>query len=339
MKILVTGGTGFLGKHLTPKLLAAGHEVRLIGRSQPPPELARAEYFPGELSDRAAVSAALSGVDVVYHLAGRVSFDPRDGRAMYALHVDATRELLKDAHLAKVKRFILASTSGTTAVSKEERTATEEDVAPIPVIGRWPYYLSKLYEEQLTVEFCRAKKLPLVVLNPSLLLGPGDERLSSTWTVMKFLRQELPAVPGGGFSFVDVRDAADAFVQALTRGDLYGKHLLGLNMPFTEFFSRLENLSGVPSPKFRLPSQLNILGAGLLEKLAKWRGLEPGLDVHSAEIAEHFFYLNADKAQRELGFSARDPYETLKDTVHDLLRRIPVGFQPGTKGRLAQSRR
>ena len=91
--------------------------------------------------------------------------------------------------------MVLASTSGTLAVSRTERVATEEDLPPIEVVGRWPYYLSKIYEERLVLEFAGKHRLPVVVLNPSLLLGPGDERLSSTWTVMKFLQRDLPAMP------------------------------------------------------------------------------------------------------------------------------------------------
>jgi dihydroflavonol-4-reductase len=152
---------------------------------------------------------------------------------------------------------------------------------------------------------------------------------------MKFLRREIPSMPGGGVSFVDVRDAADVFYAALTRGELGGKHLLGINMSFSEFFQRLERISGVAAPRVQLPRRLNILGAGALEKLAKWRGVEPALDAPSAEIAEHFFYLDARKAARELGFHARDPFETLQDTVRDLLDRLPPGFRPGYRGRLA----
>ena len=71
------------------------------------------------------------------------------------------------------------------------------------MVGRWPYYLSKIYEEKLALELCRARGIPLVVLNPSLLLGPGDDRLSSTWIVQKFLARDVPAMPSGGLSLVD----------------------------------------------------------------------------------------------------------------------------------------
>ncbi|WP_224241632.1 NAD-dependent epimerase/dehydratase family protein [Hyalangium gracile] len=339
MKLLVTGGTGFLGTHLVPRLLEAGHEVRLIGRTQPSaPGLAKAEFIHGDLKSREIVRRALEGVEAVYHLAGLVSFQDKDARRMYELHVDATRELLRDVREAGVKRVILASTSGTIAVSKEERLGTEEDDYPITVVGRWPYYLSKIYEEKLALEYCRKNSIPLVVLNPSLLMGPGDDRLSSTWTVVKFLNGEIPAMPGGGMSFVDARDAAEAFLNALTRGELYGRHLMGVNMSMSDFFDRLERLTGVSAPRLRLPSQMNVMGAKLLEKWAKFRGTKPTLDPQEVDIGEHYFYLDASKAERELGFHARDPHATLHDTVQYIYTKMPPRDLPGIKGRLAEKR-
>jgi dihydroflavonol-4-reductase len=339
VKLLVTGGTGFLGTHLVPRLVAAGHEVRIIGRSRPKgPGFEHVEYVPGDLKDREAVRRALEGVQGLYHLAGLVSFQDKDARRMYELHVDATRELLHDVREAGVGRVILASTSGAIAVSREERVGTEEDDYPIEVVARWPYYLSKIYEEKLTLAFCRQHAIPLVVLNPSLLMGPGDDRLSSTWTVMKFLQGEIPAMPGGGMSFVDVRDLAEAAVHALTRGELYGRHLMGVNMSMWDFFHRLERLSGVSAPRLQLPSKLNVWGARLLEQVAKWRGTQPTLDPQEVDIGEHWFWLDSAKAERELGFSARDPHETLRDTVNHLYTRMAPGHLPGTKGRLAELR-
>ncbi len=339
MKLLVTGGTGFLGAHLVPRLIAAGHEVRIIGRSKPAgPGLEKAEYVQGDLKNREVVRRALEGVQAVYHLAGLVSFQDQDARRMYELHVDSTRELLRDVRESGVQRVILASTSGTIAVSKEERVGTEDDGYPIEVVGRWPYYLSKIYEEKLALEYCRQHAIPLVVLNPSLLMGPGDDRLSSTWTVMKFLQGEIPAMPGGGMSFVDVRDAADAFVNALTRGEVYGRHLMGVNLSMPDFFERLERLSGVRAPRMKLPAKVNVLGAKVLEQVAKWRGTKPTLDPQEVDIGEHWFWLDASKAERELGFKARDVHETLHDTVQYLYTRMAPGHLPGTKGRLEELR-
>lgn len=320
MRVLVTGGTGFLGSALVPLLIERGHEVRVLARGDAArAEAVGAKILKGDLADRERVREAMQGADAVFHLAGLVSWDRAQGPKMYALHVECTKGVLEEAQAAGVKRFILASTSGTIGVSREERVATEEDDYPIEVVGKWPYYLSKIYEEKLVLSFCKERQLPLVVLNPSLLLGPGDARLSSTREVLLFLNREIPAMPSGGLSFVDVRDAAQAFADALDRGLLYERHLLaGANMPFVEYFARLSRLSGVAAPRLRLPSKVTILGAYALEKWHRRQGNEPPLLPQAVEMGAHFFYVDASRARKELSFSPRDPQETLHATVQFL---------------------
>jgi dihydroflavonol-4-reductase len=339
VKILVTGGTGFLGSHLVPELVAAGHDVRVLSRSSLPSHWNHVRHLRGDLKDRDVVREALQGIEALYHLAGLVSFKAEDGRKMYELHVDCTRELLRDVRALGLKpRIILASTSGTIAVSKTERVGTEADDYPIAVVGRWPYYLSKIYEERLCIDYCRRHDIPLVVLNPSLLMGPGDDRLSSTWTVLKFLQGDIPAMPGGGMCFVDVRDVAKAAMRALTGGELYGRHLMGVNLTMDDFFKRLERLTQVPAPRLKLPRAANILGAHVLERFNRWRGVDGPLDAQEVEIGEHWFWLDSSKATAELGFEPRDIYETLHDTVQYVLSKMAPSSLPGIKGALKEKR-
>ena len=324
MNLLVTGASGFLGSALLPLLVGAGHRVRALQRSDS--AAARrlgAEVIRGSVTDGEVVRAALEGVDAVYHLAGRVDFDPDDPRALYDLHVEGTRVLLEACAAAGVKRVVLASTSGTVAVSREARPATEDDDPPLALVAGWPYYLSKIYAENAALRIHRDTGLPLVVLNPSLLLGPGDERLSSTDVVWKFLERRIPSLPGGGLSFVDVRDAAAAFAAALERGRPGERYLLGgANMTFADFLRRLERISHVDAPRVRLPGPLTVAGSRLLERWHAWRGSETPLDPRSTEMGERFWYVDASKAEAELGFTARDPQETLHDTVRWLRENV-----------------
>jgi dihydroflavonol-4-reductase len=145
-------------------------------------------------------------------------------------------------------------------------------------------------------------------------------------------------MPGGGMSFVDARDAAEAFFSALTRGELYGRHLMGVNMLTADFFDRLARLTGVPAPRLHLPSKVNVMGAKLLERWAKLRGTKPSIDPQEVDVGEHYFYLDASKAGHELGFRARDPQETLHDTVQYIFKKMPPNALPGTKGLLAEKR-
>lgn len=336
MNLLVTGGTGFLGSALVPLLAGAGHRVRLFQRSAAPEaERLGAEVVRASLDDPDAVRAALDGVEAVYHLAGQVSFDPAEPARLYELHVQGTRRLLEAAVRAGVKRVVLASSSGTVAVSKEERTATEADTPDLSVIAGWPYYLSKLYQEKAALRIHRDTGLPVVVLNPSLLLGPGDARLSSTDVVFKFLERRIPAMPSGGLSFVDVRDAAQGFLNALERGRPGERYLLGgANLSFRDFFGRLERLSGVPAPRVALPSAVNVAGIRLLEKLSSWRGAEAPIDAPSVEMGERFWYCDSRKAEAELGFAARDPQETLFETVRWLDAHVRGKRRPATVAEL-----
>ncbi len=338
MNVLVTGGTGFLGSALVPLLAQGGHRLRLVARGDAPAAAALgAEVVRAPLQDRAAVRRSLEGVDAVYHLAGRVSLDPQDPAALYRLHVECTRTLLEDAHAAGVKRFLLASSSGTVGISREEKVHDEEDEHPIQVAARWPYYLSKIFQEKTALRFHRDTGFPVVVLNPSLLLGPGDARLSSTDVVFKFLERRIPAMPTGGLSFVDVRDAAAAFAAALSMGRPGERYLLGgANMTFAELFGRLARISGVAPPAVRLPSAVNVAGARLLEKFHAWRGSETPIAAEEVEMGEHWFYVDSAKAARELGFAPRDPQETLYETVTWLDRHIR-GKGRKTPGAIAEA--
>src|SRR5438067_6133685 len=239
---------------------------------------------------------------------------------MYELPVDGTRALLAEAARKGLARVVLASSSGTIGVSRERRIATEDDIYPIETVGRWPYYLSKIYEEKIALE-AAGHGLPVVVLNPSLLLGPGDERLSSTQDVYRFLMGRIPVIPRGGISFVDVRDAAQAFLAALTQGNLGERHLLGAaNWEFTEFFARLGRIAHRPPPLLRMPSPLKVAAAHWLETWARDRGREPELPASDVEMGECWFFIDSTKSERLLGFRPRDPVETLSDTVRYVQR-------------------
>src|SRR5258708_12703673 len=110
---------------------------------------------------------------------------------MCDLHVGGTRNRLELAEKAGVKRVVLASSSGTIGVSRTRRVATEEDDYPIEAVGRWPYYLSKIYEEKIALLQAR-RRLAVIVLNPSLLLRPGDPPISSTQDLFRFLIPRIP---------------------------------------------------------------------------------------------------------------------------------------------------
>lgn len=324
--VLVTGASGFLGVHLCRELLQAGHKVRALCRGAAP-ELAQlgVELRPVDLleGEEQHLLGALAGVSGVCHLAGLVSRDPRKGQQMMRLHVDGTRRLLQAMERKKVPRLLLCSTSGTIAVSQTPAPIPDETFPyATDLCAGWPYYLSKIYQEKLALDLGPKLGVQVVVVNPSLLLGPGDRRGSSTGDVRRLLCREIPFVPPGGVSFVDVRDAAPACAMAFGRGRPGERYLLGgPNWTFGEFFGRLARIAKVDGPWLRLPAAWNRPVArltGVLEELYRHRGHDAPVDRVSVEMSQHFWYCDSSKAQRELGFAPRDPSETLDATVRSL---------------------
>jgi dihydroflavonol-4-reductase len=257
----------------------------------------------------------------VFHLAGAVSRDPDDAQRMMRLHVDGTRRVLERMHAANIKRMVLASTSGTIGVSKDEAILDESAPYAEEIVAGWPYYASKIYQERFAFEHGERLGIEVVAVNPSLLLGPGDRRLSSTGDVRKLIKGKIPVVPGGGINFVDARDAAQATAAALDKGRAGERYLMGgPNWTMKDFFARVGRVANVSPPRLRLPVKWNKWGASLVEEIYRHRGKEPPVDRISVEMSEHYWWIDSSKAERELGFSARDPQLTLVDTV-DYLRR------------------
>jgi dihydroflavonol-4-reductase len=317
-KILITGGTGFLGAHLVHGFLEAGAKNLRVMASSVPQWMTDAgvEAFAGSVTDREHVAAATRDCEAIYHLAGKVSFAYDGAARMNRIHVEGTRLLCGAAKENGVKNFILASSSGTSAITDDGEITDESYPQPLEILSKWPYYASKYYQEKTALKAFGDPGERLVILNPSLLLGPGDERLSSTKVVLDFMARKLPITPSGGINFVDARDAAAAFINALDRGRHQERYLLGaVNWTVRDFFARLERLTGVPAPMFSVPKKVAVAGSNLIAALFKQMDRAAPFEASEVEMGEYFWYFDSAKAEEELGFSARDPQETLQDTI------------------------
>jgi dihydroflavonol-4-reductase len=322
-KILITGGTGFLGTHIVRQLLDAGAKNLRVMASRVPEWMkdAGVEAAEGSVANREDAAAATKNTSAIFHLAGKVSRDNSDAASMNKIHVEGTRVLCEAAKEAGVATMVLASSSGTVAVSEDEQIFDETYPQPVDVFSRWAYYASKYYQERAALENFDGDGRRLVIMNPSLLLGPDDERLSSTKPVLDFLAKKIPYTPSGGLNFVDARDAAAAFVSALEKGRHQEKYLLGAeNMTFPEFFGKLSRLSGVSAPMLKVPKKLAMSGASLIDSVFKNWGRSSPIVPNEVEQAEYFWYFDSSKAKEELGFDPREPQETLNDTVTYLRR-------------------
>jgi dihydroflavonol-4-reductase len=330
MKIAFTGSTGFLGRHSVPVLVEAGHSIIAISRSGRSCD--QSTGVAADVLDQEALTEAFDGCDVVVHAAGVVSHDLAEADRVFKVHVDGTRSVIAAAKAAKVGRLVMISSSGTIAVSDQpDFLGTEDGPDPQPFIQAWPYYRAKRYAEQDALA-AADESLDVICLNPSLLLGPGDDPAgASTHAVRVFLDEGVPVAPGGGISFVDVRDVAQAILSALTDGSPGARYLLaGGNMSFKDFYERLARITGKAAPVAAMP--------GLTRKALKWMprwgrekgigvGIGPTISREDMELASHFWYADCAKATAELRWLPRGPNETLDDTVVDLQTKRQAAFE------------
>lgn len=326
-KILVTGATGFLGRHVIEALLASAPaspetgSIRILSRSGNPwPQNLSLECVHGDVTDPETLGEAVRGVDVVVHLAGLVSRDVGAAQAMYDINVGGTHNICEAALESGVGRLVVASTSGTIAVSRAPALHTETSPYATQVTANWPYYVSKIKQEQVAMSYQGRAGLDVVVLNPSILLGPGDIHRSSTNDIRAFLDRRIPSVPSGGFSFVDARDAALAFVSAIERGRGGQRYLIGgENVTVREFFQLLERISGIRAPKLALPEWMARAGAACGRAAMRLVGSQYPVDDISIRMAYRFWYCDNTLAVRELNLRPRPSEETIRDTV-DFIR-------------------
>jgi dihydroflavonol-4-reductase len=337
-RVLVTGATGFVGHHLVGVLVDSGHEVVALCRDAEGPAARRlpeaAQRVEGDILDPASVERAAAGCAALMHCAGKVSRDPADAGSLHELHVRGTAVVLDAARTAGVRRCVHLSTSGLVSVSNDpDHIGTEDDEAPLSLINRWPYYRSKLYAEQEALSR-NGDAFAVVVVNPSLVLGPGDLHGSSTEDVRRALEHRIAVTPAGGVAFVDARDVAQGMLLALERGQGGRRYLLNAcNCTTRTFFDRIARVADLKGPLAALPDHEAVrkLTRWAVRRATDWLGRDESVpDEHAVDLAQHYWYVDASRAERELGFSARDPMRTLADTVADLRARGVVMMAPAS---------
>lgn len=328
-RVLITGATGFLGKHLVEQLKAQGTGMALRILARGPTEWdadPSLEIVHGDVLSPDDVKRAAEGAAEIYHLAGKVSRNPKDAAMLYRTHIEGARNVCEAARGLNDARIVFVSSSGTIAVSPRPVAHQEDSGYKHEIVAEWSYYLSKIYAEKLALDYQRRFGLHLVVVNPSLLLGPGDDRRSSTGDVALFLQGQILAVPRGGLNFVDVRDAARGLIAAARLGKPGERYLLGgANWTFQEMIECVAKISGRRPPKLKPSLGFSLWSGRVLRTVFPLLGKSFDLDEASIKMANLFWYCDSGKARRELGFETRDPAQTLSDTVRD------IQAQPGAR--------
>jgi dihydroflavonol-4-reductase len=312
-KTLVTGGSGFLGSHLVRALAARGDELRLLARRASDLghlEGVEFERATGEITDRRAVNRAMEGVDRVFHVAGRTSLRRRDREAVFDANLRGAVTVFAAALEAGVTRVVHTSTVGAIGVAAPRKTADESTAFEIGHLGL--AYVNSKHEAELEAFRLAAHGLPVVIVNPTFVLGPQAPTGTSMRLVRRFLLGQIPAYVDGGLNIVDVRDVAAGHLLADEKGEVGERYILGgRNFTLDRLFADLSRISGVAPPPVKLPAGPAVAAANAAAAAHLPLGVDPE-EVLSASL--WWTYTNA-KAKREIGFAPRPHEETLEEAV------------------------
>jgi dihydroflavonol-4-reductase len=318
MKVLVTGANGFVGAHLCRRLIERGADVRALvreGSDHSGLKGQSVDIVHGDILDLPSLERATQDCEQVFHLAANVKFFTRNPEAMRSANTQGTRNVLAAARKAGVRKMIHTSTAavlrrGTNSPSADETMLKDDHEA----IGA--YELSKLEADRVAMD-AFADGLPVIVINLAAPIGPGDAKPSPIGhTIIQFLKGKFPAYTDSGLNVVDVRDAAEGHCLAAEKGTIGDRYILGgENISLKEFLGLLGELSGVPSPKIKVPYALTLIGGVMGEITGLLTNKEPLACLASVRMGKYPHYVTSDKAKRELGYSPGPIRESLKEEI------------------------
>ena len=310
MRAFVTGATGFLGSHVARVLAEQGADLRLLVRRTSNLrnlEGLKAETATGDLRDAASLEKAISGCDTLFHVAADYRLWVRDPEEMFRSNVEGTRAILEAARKNGVKRVVYTSsvaTIGFTSNGHRPGQLANEDspVALADMIGA--YKRSKFMAEQVAMEAGRSG-MQVVTVNPTTPVGEQDVKPTPTGRiVVDFLKRKFPAYVDTGLNLVDVRECARGHVAALEKGKSGERYILGgENLTLKQLLDALGKISGLPSPKVKLP-YFFALAAGVVDETITGRLLhrEPRATIDTVRMGKKKMFASSGKAERELGW-------------------------------------
>ena len=323
MRAFVTGATGLLGGNLVQALLDQGHEVRGLVRSKEKARRvfpdAKVDFVTGDMNNVAGFAASLAGCDVLFHTAAyfREYYQPGDHKAtLEKINVQGTVDLLIAAEKQGVQKAIHISSAGVIG-KKPDGSAGDESTMPDDHATSNLYFSSKIDAELAIQRFLKERTLPVVMILPSWMWGPGDWAPTAAGKlVLDFLKQKLPGVVDGGSSIVDVRDVTQAIVNAVDRGKSGERYIVGGRyFDFAGVLAALERVTGVPAPTRQIPYALSLAVGAALQTWAQITGGQALVTLAAVRTIHGKNQVDSAKAARELGASFRPFDETVRDEV------------------------
>jgi len=306
MKAFITGATGFVGSHVARALAAAGADLRLLVRASSRTDNIDAlsgERAVGDLLRPETLAPALRGCDALFHVAADYRLWMRHPEQMYRANVAGTEALLAAARQAGVRRAVVTSSVATIGFTRDGAPADEgSPVSLADMVGH--YKRSKFMAEQAAIA-AAGSGFDVVVVNPTTPVGEQDIKPTPTGRIIvDFLKRKFPAYVDTGLNLVDVAEVARGHVLAFERGRSGERYILGgENLTLKQLLDKLAAITGLPSPRVRVPMALAMAAAVVDTAFTGYlRGREPRATVDSVRMARKKMWASSGKAERELGF-------------------------------------
>ncbi len=319
MKTLITGANGFVGSAVLRHLIKQGHQVRALVR----PGSDRRNFIgielevvEGDLTDTASLERAVAGCHTLFHIAADYRLWLPDPDTMYKTNVDGTRNLIIAATRANIERIVYTSSVATLGINKDGTPSDETTPVTLEdMIGH--YKRSKYLAEQEVHKLVKDMSSPVVIVNPSTPVGPRDIKPTPTGRiVLDTIRHRMPAYVDTGLNIVHVDDVAEGHLLALEKGNIGERYILGGdNMSLAKILEYICLDQGMKPPTIKLPHNLVMPIAWIMERIASITHKEPRATVESVRMSKKMMFFTSDKAKEKLAYRARPGVEGLKDAI------------------------
>lgn len=316
MSIVVTGATGHVGANLVRALISQGRPIRaLVHKQRRAVEGMDVEVIEGDIRELETLMHAFEGAEVVYHLAAHISILKDKCPLVESVNVLGTRNVVEACLRRGVRRLVHFSSIHT--IVQQNTSAPVDELCPlIESPHHPPYGLSKAAGEKELLKGIE-RGLNAIIISPTAIIGPHDYKPSHFGqALLRLANGELPALVGGGFNWVDVRDVVQGAVSAEGQARAGAKYILsGHWISLRDLAMLVEEITGVPVPSFACPMWLARIGAPIVNAFDRRSGRQPLYTSLSLQALDEYRHVSHQKATRELGYQPRALRETLIDTL------------------------
>jgi len=304
VRVLVTGGAGFIGSQIVAALVRRGDAVRVLHRATS--NLIMLEGLPvehvlGDVLESEAVARAVAGCDLVFHVAAVASYWRTQREQVYKVNVEGTRTVMEASLAAGVPRVVHTSSVAAIGIPRNGRPADES--APFDALSATFAYADSKYRAEAVVLDAVARGLPAVIVNPGAVYGAGDHNLISGSMVLEFARRTIPFVPDGGLCVVDADAVVEGHLTAAERGRIGERYILGgENLTFLEIAAEICAVVGRPAPRTTVPAWTLPPAALAVDAVNRLRLGSPVVSGEQIRMAGLKVFYDTSKAVRELDY-------------------------------------